>query len=159
MNIRFHNKELYKLSLLIAVFVALASLFFAKVVDPSYCFGLILSLLVLTYSQGVEFDPVNKRYRNYKSFLFMRKGVWKEIGENKELVVLVKHGTKSTTGTMMTASLKIKGGFSELYLMNATHTNRFFIDSSENHEQIDHRAFVLSQQLGLPIRPFSPRWN
>ncbi len=159
MSIRFFNKELYKLNILIAVFIFLAALFFGIVVHPAYLVLTLLAFVVLTFYQGVEFNPSTKQYRNYKSFLFKRLGEWKDLGEDNELVVLVKHGVKSTTGTMMTASLKTKGGFSELYLMNSNHTRRFFVDSSENHDQIDKRALALSKQLGLPVRPFSPKWK
>lgn len=58
---------------------------------------------------------------------------------------------------MLTSSLKVKGGFSELYFMDKNHTQRFYITSSENHNDIKTLADELSNELKIPIESYKPR--
>ena len=151
------NKELHRLQLIIGVMLSIIVFVCAQAVSPWYYFGFILVVLVVTKTAGVQFDATNNRYRKYVHFCFMTGGTWKAIGENKVLVILVKHGVQTTQGTMMAGSLKTKGGFSELYLMDESHGRRFFIDASENHERLELRAKELSVLTGLNIEPYHPR--
>lgn len=64
---------------------------------------------------------------------------------------------KSATGTLLTANLKVKGGFSELYFMDKNHRQRFFIDSSEKNDYIDLLAKELGFLLKIEIQPYSPK--
>ena len=50
---------------------------------------------------------------------------------------------------MAVATVKRRGGFSELYLMDSNHIRRFFIDSLGNHGKIDTKAKLLSDKVEL----------
>lgn len=151
------NKELHKLYIIIGIIMTLVILFFSQAVSKWFYIGYLFVVAIMSNTTGVEFDIKNKLYRKYKHFCFWTSGEWKAIGENKELVILVKHGVQSTTGTMMTGSLKTKGGFSELYLMDESHLRRFFIASSENHKSIELLSNKLSQLLEIEIKPYRPK--
>lgn len=154
--ITIRNKELHRLFIVVGVLLMLVLLLFSQINSWVYlCIPFVL--MVVSNTSGVQFDADNRKYRMYKHFLFWTRGEWKDLGDNKNLVVLVKHGTKSTTGTLMTNTLKIKGGFSELYLMDETHTRRFFIDSSENHDAIESLAKELCEGLKVDLKPFNPK--
>jgi len=153
---KIRNKELHRLFIIAAILFALMSVFFTIAVSSWFYVGLPLAMVIMGNSSGVQFDIDERRYRNYKRFCFWTYGEWKNIGENKNLVVLVKHGVQTTAGTMLTGSLETKGGFSELYLMDGSHINRFFIDSSGNHKKIDLLAIELSQLLNVQIKTYNP---
>lgn len=154
--ITIRNREIYKLQIIASSVVALF-IFFLSVYSLWGLFGFLLVILLLTRTTGVELDVKNKKFRKYTSFLNTRKGYWKPIKEGMHLVIMIKRGVKTTTGTLATSSLKTKGGFSELYLMNATQTYRFYINSSENHEMIENQAKELSKRLGVTIEKYNPR--
>jgi|SRR5690554_828609 len=152
------NKELYRLNIIIGIVLSILVLLFSMGFSGWFSIGFILVAIILGKTKGVQFDIKNRRYRKY-SQLFMRKtGTWKEIENNIDLVILMKHGVKSTTGTMLTSTLKVKGNFSELYLMDKSHTQRFFIDSSENHDYIKSLAYELSSLLNIKIESFNPKY-
>ena len=157
MKITFRNKELHRLNIMVGIMLALIFTFFAFSFHPWMFSGLILSFIVGSKNAGVEFDSENNTYRKYDEILFSRKGTWKSIGKNKDLVILVKHGVQTTIGTMAVATVKRKGGFSELYLMDSSHIHRFFIDSSENHGKIERKAKMLSDKMGLTVKPYRPK--
>jgi len=58
---------------------------------------------------------------------------------------------------MLTSNLKVKGGFSELYLMDKNHIQRFYIASSENHGYIDELSNELSFKLKVNTELFNPK--
>jgi hypothetical protein len=151
------NRELHRLFIVVGVLLALVTLLFSPIIGNWVYLGIPLGLVVISNTTGVQFDLGNRKYRKYSHICFWTRGEWKDIGSNKNLVILVKHGVKSTTGTLMTNTLKIKGGFSELYLMDETHIRRFFIDSSENHEAIETLALKLSESLNTEIKPYTPK--
>jgi hypothetical protein len=153
------NKELQKLNMIISIILLLVFVILTQTISYWFCFGFLSVEAILTSSTGVEFDVETKRYRKYSHFCFWTRGEWKNIGENKELVVLVKSGIQTTSGTMMTGSMETKLGFSELYLMDESHLRRFYIDSSENHASIEKLASELSGLLKLEIKPYQPRRN
>jgi hypothetical protein len=157
MLMKIRNKELQKLYTISGIFLSIGCLLLTLLVSYWFNIGLLLVVAILTSSTGVEFDIETKRYRKYTHFSFWTSGEWKNIGENKELVILVKSGIQTTSGTMMTGSLETKLGFSELYLMDESHLRRFFIDSSENHTSIEKLAGELSGLLKLEINPYQPR--
>jgi hypothetical protein len=151
------NKELHKLYLIIGFVMSLVILLISQTVSNWFYLGFPIVIAIMSNTSGVQFDFKNKMYRKYKHFCFWTRGEWKSIGNNKELVVLVKHGVQTTAGTMMTASLKTKGGFSELYLMDESHLRRFFIDSSEDHNSVELLANKLGELLEIEVKPYRPR--
>jgi hypothetical protein len=155
--ITIRNKELHRLYIVVGILLLFVVLLFSQINSWIYL-SIPFIWMIISNTSGVQFDSENRKYRRYKHFLFWTRGEWKDLGNNKNLVVLVKHGTKSTTGTLMTHTLKIKGGFSELYLMDETHTRRFFIDSSENHEAIESSAKELSESLNVEMKSFNPKY-
>lgn len=151
------NRELHKLNIIIGVLLLPVVLVLALSMGDLYYLGLLVVLAVVTKTAGVQFDAKNRRYRKYTHFCGWTRGQWKNIGEKKELVILVKHGKQTTLGTMSTGEWITEGGFSELYLMDEHHLRRFFIDASENHESIELKAHKLSQLLDIEVKPFWPR--
>jgi hypothetical protein len=159
MLMKIINKELQKLNIISGIILSIGCLLLTLLLSYWFNIGFLLIVAILTSSKGVEFDIETKRYRKYAHFCFWTRGEWKNIGEKKELVILVKSGVQTTSGTMMTGSLETKLGFSELYLMDESHLRRFFIDSSENHASIEKLASELSGLLRLEIMPYQPRRN
>lgn len=156
-TITIRNKELHKLYIIIGIILSLINLLFSLAVSNWFYLSFLFVGAIMSNTTGVQFDIKNKLYRKYKHFCCWTRGEWKSIGENKELVILVKHGVQTTTGTMMTGSLKTKGGFSELYLMDESHLRRLFIASSENHKSIELLSNKLSQLLEIEINPYKPK--
>lgn len=153
------NKELQKLYIIISIILLLVFVILTQTISYWFNIGFLFVVAILTSSTGVEFDVETNRYRKYSHFCFWTRGEWKNIGENKELVILVKSGIQTTSGTMMTGSMETKLGFSELYLMDESHLRRFYIDSAENHASIEKLASKLSGLLKLEIKPYQPRRN
>ena len=87
------NKELQKLYTISGIFLSILCLFLTLFVSFWFNIGFLLVVAILTSSTGVEFDVDTKRYRKYAHFCFWTRGEWKNIGENKELVILVKRKT------------------------------------------------------------------
>jgi len=156
-TVTIRNRELHRLYIIVGILLSLIILLFSQAVSNWFYLGILIVAVIVTNTSGVQFDPVNRKYRKYKHLCLYTWGEWKDIGANKNLVVLVKHGVQTTTGTMMTASLKTKGGFSELYLMDESHSRRFFISSSESHKTIDSLAINLSDLLKIELKPYNPR--
>ena len=151
------NKELYRLNIILGIVLSIFILLVSVGFSEWFLIGFIFVAVILGKTKGVQFDFENRKYRKYSRFFIWRTGVWKEVGKNVDLVLLVKHGVKSTSGTMLTSSLKVRGGFSELYFMDKSHTQRFFIDSSENHEYIETLTNGLNSELKIKIEMFNPR--
>lgn len=152
------NKELYRLNIILGIVLSVLVFLFSMGFSGWFSIGFILVAIVLGKTKGVEFDIKNRKYRKYSQLFMRRTGTWKEIEDKIDLVILVKHGVKSTTGTMLTSTLKVKGNFSELYLMDKSYTQRFFIDSSENHDYIKSLAHELSSLLSIKVESFNPKF-
>ncbi|PWH85084.1 hypothetical protein [Brumimicrobium oceani] len=151
------NKELFRLNIILGIVLLILILLFSLGFSAWFSIGFVFVSIIWGKSKGVEFDFKNRKYRKYSQLFIWKTGDWKEITDKIDLVILVKHGVKSTSGTMLTSSLKIKGGFSELYFMDESHTQRFYIASSENHEYIESLADDLSSRLMIPIAAYKPR--
>lgn len=151
------NKELYRLNIIIGIVLSILVLLFSMGFSAWFSIGFVLMSIIWGKSKVVEFDFKNRKYCKYSQLFIWKTGVWKEITDKIDQVILVKHGVKSTSGTMLTSTLTVKGGFSELYFMDESHTQRFYISSSENHEYIESLADDLSSRLKNPIAAFKPR--
>lgn len=150
------NQELYKLNIIIACVLIVPICLF------SFAYSLILFLLllpifILTIYSGVQIDTKNKRYRKFKNILFTKRGEWKELKDEYELVILSKSGVKSVIGSRMATQLDIDMGYFELYLMSANHLNRFYLDASIEAKEIKELANLISNETGLSIVRFNPK--
>lgn len=152
------NKELSRLNIIMGIVLLILILLFSVGFSTWFSIGFVLVSIIWGKSKGVEFDFKKRKYRKYSQLFIWKTGVWKEITDKIDLVILVKHGVKSASGTMLTSSLKIKGGFSELYFMDESHTQRFFIDSSGNPEYIEKLSDELSSKLNIQIKSYSPKY-
>ncbi len=95
-----------------------------------------MPFLVLQES-GIELDFEAQRIRNYHRNFFKRKGKWIALSQYKNIVVIKKSGTKSTAGTIMTSTLATKGELYQLYLMDESHTDRFYLHYSQNRDKLE----------------------
>lgn len=156
-TITIKNKEVQNLNRVISAVLLLVTFILMNLLSVWSVFGLLVVFIVLTKQTGVQFNIDNRRYRNFSKLLFSYNGEWKELKNNKRFVILKKHGSKKTLGTMATSSYETKGSFSELYLMDISHTRRFYVDSSTSTSEIKALAKKLSEQLAVSIEVFNPK--
>lgn len=155
LTITIPNRELFRINLVIAIIVGLLLLFFT-IITYFVLFGFIPIALILTKTTGAEIDPNRMRYRKYSSLLWFKHGKWKRIPLGASLVILTKHGVKSTKGTMLGGEYRAPGVFHELYLMSRSHRSRFYLDSSSNTKRIKRLANDISEKCEVPIQRYNP---
>lgn len=155
-NISIRNKELQRLNTIIGMLLAMLTLLFCAL-SIYFGFMLLIAFVIMSKATGVEIDFETSRYRSYKSIIGRRTGEWKTIPENAELIVITKQGAQSTTGTNGTSDLKTKAQFYELYLMDKTHQNRFYLYSTENKKSMDILVQVITENSNLTLGVYSPK--
>ncbi len=150
------NKELVRLNILKSGGVLFITIFLCLWYPFTLLF-LLLIPVILGFYQGIEFDPILKRYRIFKGFYLLKRGEWKEIKESYSLVILSKSGRKEVTGTMLVGQYSGgQEGFYELYLMGSNHRNRVFIDTSKKIQKIQELAESIGKEMAIPIEKYNP---
>lgn len=150
-------KEVRTLYIISVIFLDLFVIFLAIAFSWFILIATIFTGLLLTKKSGFQIDYDNNTYRRYTSFLGSKKGKWKPIHSNFEIVILKKKGKKSTTGTMGTGILKTSGYLYELYFMGSKHLQRIFIQMCEEESDIKVLANEISENLGLPVKKYNPQ--
>lgn len=154
-NITIPNRELFRINLVIAVIVSLLLILFS-IMTHFVLFGFIPIFLILTKTTGAEIDPKRMRYRKYNSLLWLKHGKWKRIPLGASLVILTKHGSKTTKGSIIGGEYRAQGIFHELYLMSRSHRSRFYLDSGSNPKRIKRLANDISEKCEVPIQRYNP---
>lgn len=130
------SSDYRKLILIMIVVLVFFTCFFVQMFPWTLLLLSPIPFLVLQES-GIELDFEAQRIRNYHRNFFKRKGKWIALSQYKNIVVIKKSGTKSTAGTIMTSTLATKGELYQLYLMDESHTDRFYLHYSQNRGKLE----------------------
>ena len=150
-----HDRELLKLNTMIGIVMVVIGLY----ASIYYYFALILcilSILPFTKRAGVEISPTGMQFRRYSGYFGFRSGTWKNIPESSALVILTKEGRKTVLTSRYTGHQEVSGHFYELYLMDASHHNRVFLQVFQEAKAAAKVTEQLSAALQLPIEEFDP---
>lgn len=117
---------------LIFTIVGLLLILFSPYLAPLF---LLLGGMILTGYRGVEFDRIQKKYREYNSFLFMKFGDWENYDKPEKIFinsvnVSQKIYTMVTTGTIIrnveyNAYMELGNG-EKIYLISKKDKNRLY---------------------------------
>lgn len=150
------NRELYKINVILAVLGLPVMCVWSYYLSAWYVLGVLGCFSLLTKISGVELDLEQRKIRNCRRFFGFSRGHWKEFTAFTVLVLLTKRGSKTMEGVRSGRSYELKGVFYELYLMDAFHRRRIFLDSSENKARLDQMMHLLKERLSLSVEGYHP---
>jgi len=145
----------FKLNIIGSTLLTVA-LIVASTFSAYFLFGLVLPIMILTNRSGLQIDVKNNVYREYSKIFTRIKGEWKSLSNFKNIVIKSQSATKSTTGTRMTADLKVKTVIHSICLMDYKHLQQLFLKSFEDYDKAKLFADNLSKDLNFSIETFRP---
>lgn len=153
--ILLHDSELLKLNIIIGIVMVAGGLYLSQF-HYSALILCILSVLPFTKRAGVEISPTGMQFRRYKGYFGFRIGQWKNIPPTSALVILTMSGKKSFLTGRGGSVQEISGHFYELYIMDANHHKRVFLQVFKEAKAAEKVTKQLSAALQLPIEEFDP---
>lgn len=158
-----HGAQFSNIGSVVGFFVTIVLLIIAvlAIINESYVIAvLILPLCVVLVAylmdfQGIEIDSKQSKIRNYRSFLGIRLGTWRNLAEFKELVIsqdsLLERRTLAASASYSSSRKYDTHRFYTLYLVDATRKNFIPLRQDDSVTRIRILAEKFSQfsQLSL----------
>lgn len=145
----------YRLNIIAASILTIVFLV-SSTFEYYFLIGLVLPIIILAISNGLEIDIQNNQYRDYKKLFSKKRGSWKSLDKFTDIVIQSKSGSKSVLGMRLTAEIKIKMVIHTVYLMDENHMKKIFLKSLPNYEEAKKFAEDIAVQSNFPIASFNP---
>ena len=154
-NITIPYSDNYRLNIIAASLLTIV--FIVSSTFASYfLIGMVLPIIILSSSNGLEIDIQNNQYRDYKKLFGKKRGEWKSLEKFTDIVIQSKSGSKSVLGMRLTAELKIKMVIHSVYLMDENHMKKIFLRSLPSYEDAKKFAADIAMESNFPIASFNP---
>jgi len=119
-----------------------------------------ICLLIGTYlafsRYGVQFDPLLRTYREYRSYLGLKWGSWKSYELYPDMAVLRKNMTTRTESRHNIVALTEKKTVYDICLLSQNHRKKLIVKQLSSSKLAQTHAKELAQELGLRFTTFSP---
>ena len=114
---------------------------------------LIPALIIFTGSYGLEIMPEKKEFRNYNSFLFLKKGHWKTYVSIEKIYITTSFKSQKIY-TLVTGGPTIRKKYHNGYL-KFTDGDKVFLQSKKHKKSLIKNLQKLSDRLDLEITDHS----
>lgn len=110
----------------------------------------LIGLVILTGSQGVEFQKDNKRYREWNSILFLKFGKWELLNPVEKIFINASKVSQKFNSAMANTGSSFKHIEYNAYLKFERGT-KIFLKSNKNKEKLMKQMMELTQFFGLDV--------
>ena len=110
---------------------------------------LIPALIIFTGSYGLEFLPGEKKYRTYNSFLFIKRGKWKEY-KTIEKIYITSSLRSQKIYTRVTGGPTIQKEYYNAFI-KFNEEEKVFLQSKKSKNSLVDEMQKLTENLGLEI--------
>lgn len=111
---------------------------------------LLLSLLIFTSTSGIEFNPTNKTYRPYHSFLFIKTGKALPYDEIEKIYINGSHVTQRIYTAHTAQSATFKNKEFDAYV-KFTNGKKEYLLTDKKKELLIEKLRALSASLNIEI--------
>lgn len=117
---------------------------------------ILIGVVVFLLGSGLEIDPNQMRYREYKSLAWKRRGTWKSLSAYAAIIILVKLGTKTRPGPNLAIQHSLKTEEYQIYFTDKNHRLRLYITDFPEGDKAQQYAAEIANKTGLPVERFNP---
>lgn len=155
-NLVIHHDEFSSTKYGFSFVALLVSLLFLAAIPPIGLILLLLSITLVFYEVGIEFNPEEKRYRYFKSYFGNKTGAWKTLDEFKAQIILKKNLKGQVIGPRLVASVSYKKIVYDVNLTNESHRQRLSLKKFKELDAAKHFAKMIEEKLSIPLENYKP---
>ncbi len=105
---------------------------------------------------GMLFNPANKTYRGYTSYLGIKMGKWQPYSSYPYLAILRRTISKSSTSRMGVSKEVGRDTYFDIFLLNKTHRVKLLINRQKGQDEAKQLARDLAQKLEVEYVAYKP---
>lgn len=139
-----------------SVVALLFSLLLLAAIPPIGLILLLLSITLVFFEVGIEFNAEEKKYRYFKSYFGHKTGVWKDSDPFKAQIILKKNLKGQVLGPRLVASVSYKKIMYEVNLTNESHRLRLSLKKFKELDAARRFAKMIEEKLSIPLEEYNP---
>ncbi len=118
--------------------------------------GCVVGLFFCLHQEGWEFEHSGNRYREFSSFLGLRKGQWHSADQIHYLSIISSRVASTIQSPFTSQGITDHDLYYKVVLLNATHSRKIDVFANKASAEARATAAELARILNVPIVKYSP---